>query len=615
MNVSIEFDLSRSYAASQAGFRRATGTALAAIALAAATPALANELRADLVFVGGAIYTVDAARSWASAVAVRDGRIVYVGDDSGARALVGAATRVIALEGRMLLPGFQDSHVHPLFGGVELIQCDLQASESAAEVLARVERCAAELPGDDWLEGSGWDLPLFPGGNPHRRALDAIAAHRPIVLSSADGHTVWVNSRALELAGITATTPDPPAGRIERDADGSPSGTLRESAAALVRRLVPPPSAELQREGLRLGVAEAHRFGITGLVEAKARADTLAAYAALDAAGELDLHVTAALYVDEELGREQLAEIVRLRDTSWGPHVRADAAKLFVDGVLEAQTGALLAPYVGRGEDRGELVWSEERLREFAIELDRAGFQLHLHAIGDRAIRVTFDALEAVAAANGPRDRRPALAHIQLFDPADIGRFRRLGAVASFQPLWAYEDSYIRDLTVPFLGPERSRWLYPIGSVARTGAILAGGSDWSVSSMNPLLGIEVAITRRIVGKPFRRVDGRAKVTGQRHAVRRRPRLPADGFLKLVRAHTVPHARIRLDRHQRHLGGGEGPRRARLPHRRVDARALRHPPGVAGRARPLPGRRALRRRPGGRGGGRHRGRRRSRPRSR
>lgn len=460
-------------------------------------PLGAAERAADLAFTGGAVYTVDAARSWASAVAVRDGRVLYVGDDVGARAFIGPATRVVALGGRMLLPAFQDSHLHPVTGGLELLACDLNDSKSAEEVLARVRRCAEGLPAGAWVQGGGWDLPLFPDANPPKRLLDEAAGGRAAYLASADGHSAWVSTRALALAGIDATTPDPPNGRIERDpATGAPTGTLREAAAKLVQALLPRPSAEQLVAGLALAVERAHRFGITGFLEASAQREQLEAYRALDLAGHLGVHVTAALYVDPAKGLDQVAALAALRDEDWGPHVDATAAKLFADGVLETQTGAVLEPYLGRDRSRGTLNWSPDRLREMAIALDRAGFQIHVHAIGDRAIRETLDALDAVAAANGARDRRPALAHIQLFAPSDIARFRRLGAVASFQPLWAYEDSYIRDLTVPFLGPERSRWLYPIASVARTGAVIAGGSDWSVSSMNPLDGIEVAVTRR-----------------------------------------------------------------------------------------------------------------------
>jgi hypothetical protein len=478
----------------EARLRAGLVSALALCVPAAARPA---DPPADLVLTGGAVYTVDAARSWASAVAVAGERIVYVGDDAGARAFVGEGTRVLALGGRMLLPGFQDAHVHLMSGGLELLACDLNESANAEEMLARIRACAERRPGRDWLLGGGWDLPLFPGGNPGRELLDAIDAERPMHFDSADGHTSWVNSRALALAGVDRRTPDPPGGRIERDpATGEPTGTLRESAKDLVRRLLPEPTADDDARAVALAVERAHRFGITGVCEVSAGRRQLEAFSRLERAGQLNLHVTAALQVDPGRGVEQLADLLALGAGSWGGEIRPTAAKLFADGVLEAQTAALLEPYAGLGGARGELVWSEARLAEIATALDRAGFQLHVHAIGDRAIRATLDAIEIVAEKNGPRDRRPTLAHIQLFAPPDIPRFRRLGAAASFQPLWAYEDAYIRDLTVPFLGPERARWLYPMASVARTGAILAGGSDWSVSAMNPLLAIEVALTRR-----------------------------------------------------------------------------------------------------------------------
>jgi len=462
-----------------------------------ALPIAAAERPADLVLFDGAVYTLDAARSWASAVAVRDGRVVYVGDDGGARALAGPGTSVVDLDGKMLLPGFVDAHVHPISGGLELLQCDLHDQRSVEALLAVVRKCADARPADPWILGGGWELPLFPDGNPDRRLLDAIVADRPVALSASDGHSLWVNSKALALAGINRSTPDPPSGRIERDREtGEPSGTLRESASRLVWNRIPRPRGAELAAGLALAVERAHRFGITTWVEASAGAEELATYRDFDREVGLGLFVRAALRVDPDRGVEQVADLVALRARDWGPRVVAGAAKLYADGVIESGTAALLAPYRNRNGSRGELFWSEERLRAIALALDAAGFQLHVHAIGDRAVRATLDAIERVERERGRRDRRPTLAHIQLIDPVDIARFRRLDAAANFQPLWAFEDRYIRELTVPFLGPERSRWLYPIASVAKSGAPLAAGSDWSVSSMNPLEAIEVALTRR-----------------------------------------------------------------------------------------------------------------------
>jgi len=447
------------------------------------------------VLRNGAIYTVDAARSWAESLAIRGDRLVFVGADSDLAPFIGAKTRVVNLGGRFVLPGFHDRHVHPVSGGVELTQCDLNASRDREEVLERLRGCAAKLGDRPWLVGGGWDLTLFPGGVADRRDLDAILPDRPALLSSADGHSSWVNSKALALAGVTAATPDPEGGRIERDAAGAPIGTLRESAADLVEKLLPETTAAERLAGLRLAVAQAHSFGIVAATEASAGPETTAAYDALDRAGELGLRVVVSQQLGPEEGTSGIPALVRERAAPHAPYVRATAVKLFADGVIEGGTAALLEPYVGGRTGSGIPNWSTAALRDVIVALDRERFQIHVHAIGDRAIRDTLDGLQAARAANGARDARPLLAHIQLFAPSDIPRFRELGVVADFQPLWAYKDSYIRDLTEPFLGPERSRWLYPIASMAKTGAVLAAGSDWSVSSMNPLPAIEVAITR------------------------------------------------------------------------------------------------------------------------
>ncbi|MEO8198655.1 MAG: amidohydrolase [Thermoanaerobaculia bacterium] len=464
-------------------------------AAAAASAAAASGPAADLVLRHGAIYTVDAARSWAESLAVRGDRIVFVGADRDVSAFVGPKTRVVDLGGRFVLPGFHDRHVHPVSGGVELTQCDLNASADRDEVLARLRACVARLGERPWLVGGGWDLTLFPGGVADRRDLDAILSDRPALLGSADGHSSWVNSKALALAGVSAATPDPEGGRIERDATGAPIGTLRESAADLVGRLLPDTTPVERLAGLRLAIEKAHGFGIVALTEASAGPETTATYDALDRAGELGLRVVVSQHLGPEEGPGGIPALVRERAARHAPHVRATAVKLFADGVIEGGTAALLEPYIGGRTGAGISNWSADALKEVIVALDRERFQIHVHAIGDRAIRDALAGLAAARAQNGARDSRPLLAHIQLFAPSDIPRFRELGVIADFQPLWAYADAYIRDLTEPFLGPERSRWLYPIASVAKSGAVLAAGSDWSVSSMNPLEAIEVAITR------------------------------------------------------------------------------------------------------------------------
>jgi predicted amidohydrolase YtcJ len=271
---------------------------------------------------------------------------------------------------------------------------------------------------------------------------------------------------------------------------------LRESASGLVEKHIPELGPEDYRKGLEAGLAMAGRFGITSIIEASARERIMEAYAALDRSGELSLRVLASLYVDTAKGTAEVERLARMREAYKGLHLKATTAKIFADGVMESHTAALLEPYLDRPGDRGTPLLEPEAFNALAVALDAAGFQIHVHAIGDRAIRMALDAIEAAGRANGPRDLRHHVCHLELIDPADIPRFKTLGVTANFQALWAYPDSYITDLTEPILGPARSRWLYPIGSVARTGAVIVGGSDWSVSSANPLDAIQVALTRR-----------------------------------------------------------------------------------------------------------------------
>ncbi len=487
--------------------------ALIAAALAAASCGGGRPAQqADLILTNAKVVTMAADAPRAEALAVADGKILFAGGRAGALRLRGRATRVVDLGGRMVLPAFQDSHIHLVSGGVELGLCDLNGLRTKDQVMAKVRDYAAAHPGAAWITGGGWDLPLFPQANPRKEDLDAAVPDRPAVLDSADGHSAWANSRALALAGITRSTPDPAGGRIERDAEtGEPSGTLRESAAGLVDRFVPDLGPEDYIRGLRAGQALANRHGIASIIEASAGPALLDAYAALDRAGELSVRVLASLHVDTGRGVSETGRLTELRRRYQGRRLKATAAKIFVDGVMEPHTAALLEPYVDRPGDRGEPLLEPEALDALAAALDRAGFQIHVHAIGDRAVRMALDAFEAAGRVNGFRDMRHHIAHLELIDPADIPRFRRLGAAANFQSLWAYADTYITDLTLPILGPARSRWLYPIGSVARTGAVIAGGSDWSVSSLDPLQAIQVALTRRGPEDP----PGEAWIPGER----------------------------------------------------------------------------------------------------
>ncbi len=457
---------------------------------------------ADLILRNGAVYTMDAARSWASAVAVVDGRILYTGPDSGAAELAGPSTKIIDLHGRMVLPGFHDSHTHLMEGGVGMSLCNLKDIKTAQEVLAEIRKYAAAHPDRLWVTGAGWDLPVFADANPRKEQLDEVVSDRPAYMEAADGHSGWANSKALALAGITKVTPDPVGGRIERDsATREPTGTLRESARELVTKRIPPATPEENAAGLKRAIDFANSLGITSVQEADAGDEILNAYWALDSRGELTVRTVAALRTDPRQGEEQVAGLIEKRTKFSGRQMRATAVKIFADGVIESGTAALIEPYLTRAGSRGELNFEPDRLAKFVTRLDREGFQVHIHAIGDRAIRVSLDAHEAAQRANGRRDARHHIAHLELIEPEDIPRFRELGVIANFQPLWAFADPYIKDLTLPTLGPVRSRWLYPIGSVVKTGAMIAAGSDWPVTSLNPIEAIQVAVTRRGPNEP------------------------------------------------------------------------------------------------------------------
>ncbi|HEY5657048.1 MAG TPA: amidohydrolase [Myxococcota bacterium] len=470
----------------------------------ASAPAGASRVApADLVLRGGAVYTLDAIRSWAHAVAVRDGRILYVGSDEGAAPFVGEATRVVELGGRMVLPGLQDAHIHPISGGLRAIQCELGGLRTQEEYLKAVADYAAAHPEAAWIRGGGWVMDAFPGGIPDGRALDEILPDRPVYLRSTDGHSAWVNSKALEIAGITAETPDPPDGRIDRDpATGEPVGALQEGAMSLVQRHAPPDSLAERVAGLRHALRMLNGYGITAFQDAAAGTpggmsvdDALETYRYLDARGELTARVVAAQWWYRDRGDEQIAEMIERRARYTHGRLRATSVKIMQDGVMENFTAVLNEPYLGKPGVTGIPMLDPERLKQIVAKLDREGFQVHFHAIGDGAIRQSLDAVEVARKANGDRGNRHHISHIQLFHPADIPRFRELDVVANFQPLWAFADAYITELTIPFLGPERSRWMYPIASLQSSGAILAFGSDWSVSSANPFEEIEVAVTR------------------------------------------------------------------------------------------------------------------------
>jgi predicted amidohydrolase YtcJ len=459
---------------------------------------------ADLVFHGGRVFLPDRTTA-AVTVAVSGGRISAI-TPGEPRDLVDSATGVVDLAGRLLIPGFQDAHVHPVQGGLERMTCDLTPFSTERDYLDAIGEYSAARPDEEWIVGGGWMMAAFPGGLPRRERLDEVVGARPVYLPNRDHHGAWVSSRALELAGIDSSTPDPSDGRIERDPDGSPSGVLHEGAMDLIGDLLPVATFEDRVEALGIALDYLHSLGITAWQDAilgtySNIVDASDAYLHKAAAGELTAKVVGALWWERARGVAQIPELVERRDSTTVERFRPTSVKIMQDGVAENFTAAMTTPYLdGHGHPTGNSGLSmvdPVELRTIVTELDRVGFQVHVHAIGDRAVREALDAFEAARRAGGPHDLRHHIAHIQVVHPDDVPRFAELGVTANMQPLWAAHEPQMDDLTIPFLGPERTRWQYPFRSLLEAGARLAGGSDWPVSSPNPLWGLHVAVNRSV----------------------------------------------------------------------------------------------------------------------
>ena len=463
---------------------------------------------ADHVFLNGGIYTVDSQRSWAQAVAVTGNEITYVGDNAAARQLIGPSTRVTDLEGNLMLPGFHDSHVHLMFGGILETGCNLTTASTLSEIREQMVGCST-APGsgrDGWILGGNWDREPFAGGVPHRAILDEIFPDRPVLLDSSDGHSSWLNSKALELAGIDRHTPDPAQGEIVRDPrTREPTGVLNEKAMEIAYAAIPEPSLEESLTAIDTATALAHRYGITSIIVPGLDASMLAPFVAASRSGRLALRVLASMSpINMTPGAfsDEVYELIADRERYRGANLSPDSIKVYIDGVIETGTALLVDPYIEEDFDRSRPeFYSQEELNKHFQRIDEAGMQIHVHAIGDGAVRMALDAFEAARAANGRTDNRHHIVHLQLIHPDDIARFAELDITATFQAIWAWPDYWIMDLNLPVVGPERVGRMYPIASVHRTGGRIAGGSDWSVSSLDPLDAIEVAIRRQDFDAP------------------------------------------------------------------------------------------------------------------
>jgi len=458
---------------------------------------MSTERTATTLFTGGVIWTGSAD---VDALLVEGGVVRAVGDQAHVLASETPSVEHVDLDGGFLMPSFGDGHSHPLYGGLEAAGPRVRECGSVDDIVLAVKQFAADNPDQEWIVGASYDGSLAPDGLFDSRWLDAAVPDRPVVLRAWDYHTMWCNSVAIERAGITADTPDPVLGEIPHRADGSVLGTLREWGATDLVSAVMPVRDEKTRIAA-LGTAADYFLarGVTWAQDAWVEPGDLATYVAAARAGALRMRFNLALYADPrhfDSQVTQFAEQRRLVEQTGSPMLTAHTVKFFADGVIENETGALLAPYCSGLHSHGMRTWEGDSLAEAARRVDELGLQIHIHAIGDAAIRQALDAIEYAIKRNPHRDRRPVIAHVQLVDDADLSRFAELGVIPNMQPLWAQMDALMTVLTVPRLGVERSDKQYRMRSLATSGAPLALGSDWPVSSGAPLDGIAVAVSRR-----------------------------------------------------------------------------------------------------------------------
>jgi hypothetical protein len=457
-----------------------------------------NEFEANLVFKNCSIYTVDKNRTWAQALAIAGDQIIYVGDNEGVESYIGSETVVVDLKGKMVLPGFVDAHAHPshamdLVGNISLYSLD-----SLEEYQKAITEFADNHPLREYYRGSGWADTLFPNLGPSKKILDRIIPDKPISLVSYDGHSLWVNSVTLERAKITKDTPDPEGGRIERDPKtGEPSGTLRETTFKLVEDVIPDYSIEERKNALLAYQDMANRVGITLSHDAMLDTQAIAAFNELAEEKKLKMRFRGSITIepDKDL-KQQIRTVVDERSKNTHPFFQTLAAKIFVDGVVEGGTAYLLEPYEHKPEFCGEPIWNSEILSKTCAALDKEGIQIHLHVIGDAAIKISLDALENAYEQNGGRDSRHLATHLQLVEPDDIQRFKDLEVVGLPQPFWFKIDDYYSKLALPYLGQERADRQYPMQSFINAGVIMASSSDFPVTiPFDPLIAIQSGITR------------------------------------------------------------------------------------------------------------------------
>ena len=455
---------------------------------------------ADVILVGGHIYTADAPSREAEAVVIQGDTIVYVGSREEAERYRTPTTSVLNTEGKMVLPGFHDAHLHTFMGGRSLVGCDLANAPDIESTEAILKSCLASSS-SSWLVAEGLNLAFFDESGPRLDWLNAVAGDRPMLLRASDGHSVAANTALLQMANISASTATPPSGVIERDEFGAPSGTFREAAMALVEQVLPQLTEHERLNVMRTAIDAINEVGITSVFDAWVGAPDIAAYRTLEAQNELSVRVRAALaYGYGELFTintpTEYERQLEDREALSGDRFTLAAVKLFIDGVLEGETAALVSPYLHKPGYQGELTYPQAELNDIVANLVSNDLQVYTHAVGDGGVRAILNAFEFAQRTHGRKDLRHHISHLQLIHPDDYGRFAALNVVPNFQALWAVPDEWIIELNLPVVGLDRVHRMYPIASIAKSGATLVGGSDWNVSSLNPLDAIEVAVLRQ-----------------------------------------------------------------------------------------------------------------------
>ncbi len=472
-----------------------------ALSLLFASAAVAKDspAPADTVLLNAKIYTVNSRQPWAEALAIRGDKIVAVGSAKQIAAYRGPSTRVIDAKNHLVLPGFTDCHIHFMDGSISLGRVNVEGAKNVEEIQKKVKDYADAHPNAPWILGRGWSYPAFGAAAlPDRKYLDAVVADRPVYLEGFDGHTYWANSKALEAAGITRDTPDPPNGKIVRDPKtGEATGALKEAAFSLVDKVVPKPSREERLEALRQGIREANKAGLVRVHSAGQDFEWLDLYDELRKKGELTLRFYVAYFLDPpELTSAELQKIEDAGRTYHDEWISGSVVKTMLDGVVESHTAAMLEPYSDDPSQSGKMFWDPAKYKQAVTELDRRGYQIFTHAIGDRAVRLALDAYEEAHKTNHSTDSRDRIEHIETITAADIPRFGKLGVIASMQPLHAYPDEDTLGVWSRNAGPERATRAWSWRSINANGGRLAFGSDWPVVTLNPWQGVQNALTRQ-----------------------------------------------------------------------------------------------------------------------